>query len=314
MSWVGTVIEFIRTSTGTKKTDADLKKMILQAILEYEGALGINTLQRTQFTFRPYDAADTSKIDDRVWENAVNITIADTLRLTDSGAEGSIEMKSVGMAAELGFVRVRVNKKGSGALSLLSFDLSGDKPRSVPDGNMGTWFVADGVLAPFGADDLVDVSGVVVQTFSLKLTLGVGAPELTDMTLELYAIPSKVIGEHLTKLRDTVCALLYEQLHLKAVENGNEGSTIAAMERMRDTYKASGLGVLLTTEGGRTASTGSGAVAMRAEKSADGTLSSKDVQKRDAPLPGDIPAVLHDRGTHTTAVLSLDSTGFINFP
>lgn len=319
MGWVATVIEGVRKAVTTKRTDGDLKGLILQAILDHESFLGIDVTQQLKYQFRPYSTDDLTLLDPVAFENAVNISINETLKLKVVAELGRVETKAITLDKELAFIRVRCNKKGATDFSTLTLDVSVDKKNEVPDGNMGTWIVSDQVVESFGVGELVDVSGVVAKTFSLKLSLAAeSALELTDMLVELYFIPSQSLADHLTKLRDTVCGMLYDTLLQKAIENTNAPDTVRALQQMADVYRKRGLGILATSTGKISSKQGAVAdsVASRPHDSSVFQPHLSDVSNRAQGLrrSGDIPIAVHDTDGVKTVILDFDTAGFMRFP
>jgi len=312
MAWVKTVIEGVRTAVTTKLTDADLKGMMVQAIMDHESFLGIDVMQPLKYQFRPYVPSDPTQIDTNLFESATNITINETLKLTDPGAVGAIETKAITLSKELAFLRIRCNKKGAADFALLSFDVSVDKRNEVPDGNVGSWLVADGSIAAFGVGELVDLSSVVAKTFSLKISLAIGALELTDMMVELYLIPSQSLADHLVKLRDTICAMIYDKLTQKAIENSNAPDTVRATQQMAQMYRKRGLGVL---EGERSIVSKQGASGpVAGQRSHDSSVFLPSVAGVSARAQGFIPAKVRVVDGVKTVIMDFDTAGHINFP
>lgn len=251
MSWVKRTIEGVRIATGTRETDADLRLKIKQAIVQHERWLGIEATCVLPFQFRPYDSLNPGVLDTKVWENSTNVAVNETLKLVAQGANGQIETKAIRLDKEVAFLCVNVNAKSGGDLTKLSLDVSVDKDAKLEDGNMGTWVVADGLVAPFKPGDVVDLSHVTAKYFSLRLAIAASTLELTDMSIELYLIPSEAILPHLDRLKDSVAAMIYHKLWQDSVNNGNSPDTQRGWQRLYEAHLKSGLGAIEVVGGGR---------------------------------------------------------------
>jgi hypothetical protein len=313
MSWVGTVIEGIRTAVTTKLTDADLKAMMVQAIMDHQSFLGIDVLQTLKYQFRPYVPSDPTQVDTSLFESASNITINETLKLTNPANAGTIQTKALTLTKELAFMRIRCNKKGVTDFALLAFDVSVDKRNEVPDGNLGSWIVSDQAIAAFGVGEIVDLSSVVAKTFSLKISLSAGAIELTDLLIELYLIPSESLADHLVKLRDTVCAMIYDKLSQRAIENSNAPDTVRATQQMASMYRKRGLG-MLDGEGGRVNAKSGMSASIGAQRGHDDSVFQPSVAGVSAKAQGFKPAMVRTVDGVKTVIMNFDTAGWFNFP
>lgn len=243
MSWVTQAIKSMRSITGTKRTDADLKEQLVQAIIDHESRLGISVTERMTYQFRPYDKDNPSVLDTKAYENASNITINETLKLTSAGTDGVVETKALKLTRELAFIQISVNKKGAAGFDKMQFDISVDKENVNQDGNMGTWIVADQVLPAFNVDEVVDISHIVSRHFSLRIKILASDLELVDMAIEMFFIPQKTMVDQMARLVETMASYHYHTLLNQAGENGNADQTITFLRQMYETHKKAGLGI-----------------------------------------------------------------------